>query len=64
MKQLGEQEKLRDIIGMISERDGYNTQDAIVRACVELKVVLPVLSRVGNLESRVRRVAEGMGINA
>jgi len=64
VKQLGEQEKLRDIIGMISERDGYNTQDAIVRACVELKVVLPVLSRVGNLESRVRRVAEGMGINA
>jgi outer membrane biosynthesis protein TonB len=53
--------KLRDIVSILYD-EGFKTQEAMVEKCVAVAPKLPVLKRVKNLEERVTRAMDVMGM--
>lgn len=54
--------KLRDVLIYLLEHGNCQTADSLVSACKDLKDSVPVLQRVADLDDRVRRAAEVLGV--
>jgi hypothetical protein len=61
LNDLRKQEGLREILGLLADH-GFDTQDALVQACMKLREELPILKRVARLEPRILRLADSIGI--
>jgi hypothetical protein len=57
---LQSKKKLRDILATLID-SGYTKQGQLIQTCIEIKNVVPVLSRISDLESRIPRTLEVMG---
>lgn len=58
---LRQAKKMRDVISIIFDEGGKDV-DSILSRCREIQPHIPVLARVRNLDDRVRRAIEVMGI--
>jgi hypothetical protein len=56
---LTEAKQLREVLTCL-EMAGHTTEDAMVTECARLKARVPLLSRITNLETRVRRTYQTM----